>query len=205
MQRTIAPGWDTTDDPYMKGKISVDAGGTACDPSVFDPGLNCYYHGGYWSYNYWGYFIDGGWFVTAEDFFEFFRNAPQGLDQRTLGGQGRGLWSNREQPATVFLPGANRTVTAQRLREGVERFAITDINNPGASAKAQTEAAVLWDNSYTNDGALTVEGSFNHVPGGGNVLFMDGHVEWVKYPQPTGSKGYMFTTAAHQDGYPFSP
>jgi prepilin-type processing-associated H-X9-DG protein len=24
--------------------------------------------------------------------------------------------------------------------------------------------------------------SFSHVPGGGNVLFMDGHVEFIKYP-----------------------
>ena len=23
---------------------------------------------------------------------------------------------------------------------------------------------------------------FNHIPGGSNVLFMDGHVEFVKYP-----------------------
>ena len=25
-------------------------------------------------------------------------------------------------------------------------------------------------------------GSFNHVPGGSNVLYMDGHVEFLKYP-----------------------
>jgi prepilin-type processing-associated H-X9-DG protein len=25
---------------------------------------------------------------------------------------------------------------------------------------------------------------FNHLPGGANVLYMDGHVEWVKYPGP---------------------
>ena len=24
--------------------------------------------------------------------------------------------------------------------------------------------------------------SFNHVPGGCNVLFLDGHVEFIKYP-----------------------
>lgn len=26
--------------------------------------------------------------------------------------------------------------------------------------------------------------SFNHVPGGANVLFMDGHVEFLKYTGP---------------------
>lgn len=67
-----------------------------------------------------------------------------------------------------------------RLREGIERFFITDINNPAGSAKAQSEVPVMWD--VIN---LLIQGdngmSFNHVPGGGNVLYMDGHVEWVRY------------------------
>jgi prepilin-type processing-associated H-X9-DG protein len=63
-----------------------------------------------------------------------------------------------------------------RLKEGVERFMITDINNPAATAMAQSELFVMWDN-------ISAEGSaFNHVPGGSNVLYMDGHVEFVKYP-----------------------
>lgn len=66
--------------------------------------------------------------------------------------------------------------TVYRLREGIERFLITDINNPAASAKAQSDIFVMWDNVSTK-----VE-KFNHVPGGSNVLYMDGHVEFVKYP-----------------------
>jgi prepilin-type processing-associated H-X9-DG protein len=31
------------------------------------------------------------------------------------------------------------------------------------------------------------------VPGGANVLFMDGHVEFGKYPQEDGSKFFMVT------------
>ena len=72
-----------------------------------------------------------------------------------------------------------------RLREGVERFLITDINNPAASAQAQSEVAVMWDVINLNvqdDGGM----SFNHIPGGGNVLYLDGHVAWVRY-QPTGN------------------
>lgn len=63
-----------------------------------------------------------------------------------------------------------------RLREGVERFMITDINNPGASAKAQSTVFIMLDSfsSYTRD--------FNHLPGGSNVLYMDGHVEYRRYP-----------------------
>lgn len=68
------------------------------------------------------------------------------------------------------------SLTAYRLREGIERFFITDINNPAASNMAQSEISVMFDQITT-----IIEG-FNHVPGGANVLFMDGHVEFVKYP-----------------------
>jgi prepilin-type N-terminal cleavage/methylation domain-containing protein/prepilin-type processing-associated H-X9-DG protein len=64
-----------------------------------------------------------------------------------------------------------------RLREGIERFLITDINNPAASAKAQSE---LW---VMGDALSTVPSSYNHVPGGSNVLFMDGHVEFIRYEE----------------------
>jgi prepilin-type N-terminal cleavage/methylation domain-containing protein/prepilin-type processing-associated H-X9-DG protein len=67
-------------------------------------------------------------------------------------------------------------VTAYRLREGIERFMITDINNPAASAMAQSEMYVQFDDIGTNPS------NFNHVPGGCNVLFMDGHVEFIKFP-----------------------
>jgi prepilin-type N-terminal cleavage/methylation domain-containing protein/prepilin-type processing-associated H-X9-DG protein len=65
-----------------------------------------------------------------------------------------------------------------RLRMGIERFFITDINNPAASAVASSEIPVMWDEIAVYGGATT----FNHVPGGGNVLYMDGHVEWLKWP-----------------------
>jgi prepilin-type N-terminal cleavage/methylation domain-containing protein/prepilin-type processing-associated H-X9-DG protein len=64
-----------------------------------------------------------------------------------------------------------------RLREGIERFLITDINNPAASARAQSEIAVMWDEIAVYGGATT----FNHVPGGGNCLYLDGHVEFLKW------------------------
>jgi len=66
--------------------------------------------------------------------------------------------------------------TIYRLREGIERFLITDINNPAASARAQSEVAVTWDMLSAD------QDNFNHIPGGSNVLFMDGHVEFIKYP-----------------------
>ena len=67
-------------------------------------------------------------------------------------------------------------LTLFRLREGIERFFISDINNPAATAQAQSEIATMYDQVGTD-----VE-NYNHVPGGGNVLFMDGHVKFLRYP-----------------------
>ncbi|HPO12214.1 MAG TPA: DUF1559 domain-containing protein [Candidatus Hydrogenedentes bacterium] len=71
-----------------------------------------------------------------------------------------------------------------RLREGIERFFITDINNPAASAHAQSTIAVQWDTFGSfGDSAATAGGTvFNHVPGGCNVLYMDGHAAFIRYP-----------------------
>jgi prepilin-type processing-associated H-X9-DG protein len=75
--------------------------------------------------------------------------------------------------------------TIYRLREGIERFMITDINNPAASAKAQSEVFIMWDL------LATAPAGFNHIPGGSNVLYLDGHVEFVKFPgKAPASKGF---------------
>lgn len=55
-----------------------------------------------------------------------------------------------------------------RLREGIERFYITDINNPAASASAQSEIPVMFETRSS-------------LPGGRNVLYMDGSVKFVRY------------------------
>ena len=75
-----------------------------------------------------------------------------------------------------------------RLREGIERFLITDINNPAATAQAQSEIAISADLTAT-DPTL-----FSHIPGGSNILYLDGHVEFERYP----GKGFVskaFATA----------
>ncbi len=65
--------------------------------------------------------------------------------------------------------------TIFRLREGIERFFITDINNPAGSTEAQSTIPISWDN-------ISEEPShFNHVPGGANVLYLDGHVEFLRW------------------------
>jgi len=69
--------------------------------------------------------------------------------------------------------------TVFRLREGIERFLITDINNPGASAQAQSDIYIMFDTLGSGAGT----GIFNHIPGGCNVLYMDGHVEFIRYQE----------------------
>jgi len=69
-------------------------------------------------------------------------------------------------------------MTAFRLKEGIERFMVSDINNPAATAVGQSEIPVMWDKLKENYDLI----EFNHLPGGSNVLWMDGHVEFLTYP-----------------------
>ncbi len=72
--------------------------------------------------------------------------------------------------------GDNRVIF--RLREGIERFLITDINNAAASTKAQSVIQIMCDE-------VSIKASnFSHIPGGANILYLDGHVSWEKYPGP---------------------
>jgi prepilin-type N-terminal cleavage/methylation domain-containing protein/prepilin-type processing-associated H-X9-DG protein len=78
--------------------------------------------------------------------------------------------------AALGLASVPAPFTVYRLREGIERFFITDINNPAGSAMAQSEVPVMWD------AVAIVPEMFNHIPGGSNVLYMDGHVSFERYP-----------------------
>lgn len=92
-----------------------------------------------------------------------------------------GPYGFKDDDGVTVLP-----LTYQRLKEGIERFLITDINNPAGSAAAQSTLFIMWDaysqGTTLNTGALGDNGipRFNHVPGGSNVLYMDGHAEFVK-------------------------
>lgn len=98
--------------------------------------------------------------------------------------------------------------TILRLREGIERFMITDINNPASSARAQSEIPIVWDvvtAGLDGDPAAATTAKFNHIPGGGNVLFMDGHVEFQRY-DASGTADYPITRfVAHWTGSPWAP
>jgi len=71
-------------------------------------------------------------------------------------------------------------MTVYRLREGIERFLITDINNPAAAVRAQSEVAVMHDELSARIQEAGAPNA-NHIPTGSNVLYQDGHVEFVRY------------------------
>ena len=66
-----------------------------------------------------------------------------------------------------------------RLKDGIERFLITNINDPGATAMSQSSLIVMCDLISSSGG----DAMFNHIPGGCNVLYMDGHVSFLRYEQ----------------------
>jgi prepilin-type N-terminal cleavage/methylation domain-containing protein/prepilin-type processing-associated H-X9-DG protein len=96
-----------------------------------------------------------------------------GIKNFTTSGQ-----ANNEDFTASTYPGtqAGGGDTLFRLREGIERFLVTDINNPAGSAQAQSTVPVMWDH------ITTAENDVPHKPGGCNVLYLDGHSVFVKYP-----------------------
>jgi prepilin-type N-terminal cleavage/methylation domain-containing protein/prepilin-type processing-associated H-X9-DG protein len=80
-----------------------------------------------------------------------------------------------------------------RMREGVERFMIQDVDNPAATSMAQSDLVLMFDFVSVN------VSEYSHIPGGSNVLFLDGHTEFKKYPSlefPT-HKGYAEYSKAY--------
>ncbi len=146
-------------------------------------------------YIYLGWAISDSMLRTDHDFEHLLENAvyarddmehhPHRVDQD---------WSLHEGPVggKTMIP---------RLREGIERFFITDINNPGAGAQAQSDIPIMWT-------GLAPEAShFVHVPGGVNTLFLDGHVEFMRYDGPRGNRfpvnegGLVFHEVLHDHGH----
>jgi prepilin-type N-terminal cleavage/methylation domain-containing protein/prepilin-type processing-associated H-X9-DG protein len=65
-----------------------------------------------------------------------------------------------------------------RLGIGIGKVFISDINDPSLDYESDSSIPVLFD-SFAMFGKATL----NHaVPQGGNVLYLDGHVEFKKYP-----------------------
>lgn len=91
------------------------------------------------------------------------------------------------------------------LREGASRYLITDVQNPSGSAKADSEIPVYWDTARgaewgdeapppdTFVKVSEYSSEYNHLPGGANTLYADGHVEFIRVFTELGSKDYHCT------------
>lgn len=74
----------------------------------------------------------------------------------------------------------NGHTVAYRLREGIERFLVTDVTDPAVAQSAQSMIAILWD------AIAPGPRMFNHIPGGANVLYLDGHARFVLWRDGAG-------------------
>ncbi len=138
---------------------------------------------GDYPYTYFGWVITSNMTDSAAKLDALFQNLmeeSESLAERILADP-----SVVHKDFSVVVPGSGNagSDTIYRLREGIERFLITDINNPAASAQAQSDVAIAWD-IVCDDPS-----HFNHIPGGGNVLYMDGHVAFMRWPGSTGPGG----------------
>jgi prepilin-type N-terminal cleavage/methylation domain-containing protein/prepilin-type processing-associated H-X9-DG protein len=157
-------------------------------------------------YYYYGFALSDALFTNDQDIANFesaVLGFGEGLEEAfTAGGPSAATafadsdWRMEDEGNPVPIGGGSKDVV-YRLREGIERFFITDINNPAASTAAQSTIAVMHD-AVAEDTA-----HFNHVPGGANVLYMDGHVAYIPWiagnedanPFPVNHAGFVLHEA----------
>jgi prepilin-type N-terminal cleavage/methylation domain-containing protein/prepilin-type processing-associated H-X9-DG protein len=147
-------------------------------------------------YTYINHIIKAEWVTTKADYNEL---ANQLGDDGYPGGAVNNLATEKASSVSFTLPNAG-PVTVSYMAEGAERFLITDINNAGASANAQSDVVVMYDANRIDGLFSQTSGSlapnFNHAPGGTNALYMDGHVEFVKYPAPVAQRTWFCSKVA---------
>jgi len=211
--RTIGTGWTGTN--YPVANKAVLANNDACEARPND----CYAYGADWAYAYWAVLIDPNWVkqpVDANEVFQFLHagynsnvTVPAPLGYSMAGVNGGGCLANAYNDFSIpnaYPLTTGAVPTFYHLKDGIERFMITDINNPAGSAKAQSTVAVMWD-VIRNSGGLNTPiaaNDFSHAPGGSNILFMDGHVEWSKYPSQDGGAGYPTSKALLGSGFQYA-
>lgn len=149
-----------------------------------------------WSYSYLGVLVKPEWTEDLADVQQLSVELNNDADDTP---PGSATWAEMGPFAngpSFSLPNFGN-VNALLLREGIERFVITDINNAAGSAEAQSEIITMYDTTRGYFGGPPGEvdiNEFNHIPGGGNILYMDGHVEFIKYPAQAGSAKYWLFT-----------
>ena len=123
-------------------------------------------------------FTDAGATIGPRQFYEANEVLFTGVNSAPTTEEAFALFDKDIQLTTPGLGNGDGpdSTTLYRLRDGIERFLISDINNPASAKAATSQLPIMFDL------LSSVIGEFNHVPGGCNVLYFDGHVEFVRYP-----------------------
>jgi len=158
-------------------------------------------------YYYFGWAIPTNLFQSEDDFEHFEESLEEFAEELE---HGHVYLVDRDMAMTEGPVGGRNSLP--RMREGIERFFITDINNPAATSRSQSTIPMMWDGVSDHD--VT---HFNHLPGGTNVLYMDGHVEYMRWqaggkltnPFPMNEGGFIihevgeeFAGHGHGHGHP---
>jgi prepilin-type processing-associated H-X9-DG protein len=109
-------------------------------------------------------FVYLGWMVMSDEeaaaFFEAYDTlSPDALDENITVAEGKGNAGGS---------------TLYRLSAGVDRFLITDINTIFCGPGGSSIVPIMWERPYI-DPKKSI-----HQPSGGNVIYLDGHVEYLE-------------------------
>ena len=173
------------------------------------------------SYAYRPYLVNPVWMTTIEDI-QKVSMVLDGNDEQMAtnfaGEDGMCDWDSfgKDGDLQLINYGGGLEVPLLHLREGISRYLITDVQNPSGAAKADSELPVYWDTArggyWTDDeefqvppNAATKDSNYaeeyNHIPGGANTLYADGHVEFVRAFTDLGSKNWHMTELAVNYAY----
>lgn len=144
-------------------------------------------------YEYLNRLVKVDWISTIEDNCLLARALVSDATVKPMGGF---FCLGDDQSDSITVKLSFGEVECMLIREGVERFLVSDINDPASAAEAQSNIPVVWDTTKQDgewSSQLAIE-MYNHVPGGANILYMDGHVQFVQYPAPVTQSTWPLAT-----------
>ncbi len=123
-----------------------------------------------------------------------YANTPWG-DLAKANVETNGAASDRDFTVSAAYAGtqAHDGDTIYRLREGVERFIVTDVDDETVLTRTRTQIPVMWDHITAEMKAPP------HMPGRGiNILYLDGHVAFRRFPvlSISASQGFPATNTS---------
>jgi prepilin-type processing-associated H-X9-DG protein len=121
------------------------------------------------SYIYFPWLVQSEWYIddaTGDLLVDFEEGLEHALN----------VDANGQQRPIEFIDENKDEIKMLPIRNGIVRFLITDVNNPGQSSVPASQLPVMYDRV----GNLAT--SRNHHVIGANVLYLDGHVEFARFP-----------------------